>query len=92
MLYSTGISPYLGHRGKPVENVDSLTAEILIKKGTVVRSLEELNVEPKKVEAVKVETKEVEKQIEVEKPLVPLIPKKETAKQRGRKAGSKNKK
>lgn len=40
--YSTGKSPYLKGRGKPVVT-DAITAAILLQKGSIVSSLEELN-------------------------------------------------
>jgi hypothetical protein len=50
--YSTGKSPYLKGRGKPVVT-DSITAAILLQKGSIVSSLDELN------GTVKVETPNV---------------------------------
>lgn len=42
MHYSTGKSRHLGYKGKPIDGLDSATAAILINKGVIVESLEEL--------------------------------------------------
>ena len=44
--YSTGKSPYLKGRGKPIE-AEGITAELLLKKGAIVQFLDELDGCPK---------------------------------------------
>jgi len=69
IYYSTGKSSYLKKVGTAVEETNLTTAQILIKKGHIVESLEQLK--PQKEEVVEVvETIEqpVEKVIKVEKP------------------------
>ena len=57
IYYSTGKSPYLPAKGKAVEETNIITAEILLKKGSLVQTLEEL--EEKVIE--KIEIAEVKK-------------------------------
>ena len=66
--YSTGISPYLPCRGRAVECNNHTTAEILLKKGSIVKTKEELNV------VVKEEVQEViaEPQPEIKKVVKPV--------------------
>lgn len=42
IYYSTGKSPYLPSRGRAVESNNPTTAEILLKKGSIVKTEEEL--------------------------------------------------
>lgn len=73
--YSTGKSPYLPAKGKAVECTNTTTVEILLKKGSLVVSLAELDVvETKAPEVIEVEKVKVEKPI-IEKPKVVAKPK-----------------
>lgn len=64
--YSTGKSSYLKKAGTAVEETNLTTAQILIKKGHLVESLDEL--QEKVVEVVEKVEQPVEKVIKVEKP------------------------
>ena len=57
IYYSTGKSIYLPKRGKIVETSNQSTIDVLLKKGSIVMSLEELEQENPK--EVPVEVKEV---------------------------------
>lgn len=74
IYYSTGKSPYLKGRGKPITigetSLSGNTAELLLKKGYVVKTIEELDdvkvKEPETVNAPLVEEKQ-EVQITIKK-------------------------
>ena len=64
IYYSTGKSAYLPKRGKPVPCTNQITADILIKKGSIVVSLEELEQEIAPEKTVEpVEEKVVEEKV-----------------------------
>lgn len=61
MYYSTGKSAHLPKVGATVENIDDLTAKILIKKGAIVDSLDKLGKSEEIVKIPSEETKQVVK-------------------------------